>query len=413
MSGPPIYEASPVQLLNDAASVQLPHHREALEWYTRSMSALQRRIDNGGADLTISLISCILFIAIELLQGNRQAALALTREGAKMMTSVTTGNPSGHGSITAHGFLLSVIKPIFRRLSAWVYIKQGGRAENWGVVQAIQNEKISTLVDARNVLCSISAEMKSFNLETKRYWCRPPQDRLQEAPSLIAKQAEIQTSLTSWYSSFLLLSSASGTSGDDGFRAYLLMTYLGVFIEIQTLLDPDQASYDAYEAEFAQIIKHAPMAIESTRDADGKQPPFTFEMGVFFPLFITALNCRIPHLRRQALRFLWDAPPAQGLFLCGPAANIVAMVVALEEDPTSIADDSAVRKMLASPGRVPPSENRIWEFGVFTEQSMNGSVELRLQVTLRDYECEDGEVRFKQKILPFPGMHSSQQRNCI
>lgn len=408
---PPIHEAPPVQLLNDPASVQLPYHREALGWYSRSMSALQRRIDSGGADLTISLISCILFIAIELLQGNRQAALDLSKQGAQMLTSVMEGGPSEHGSVTNRGFLLSVIRPIFRRLSAWVFINQGGRADNWGVIKSVQNEKLLSLVDARNVLCSISAEMKSFDLERKQHWREPLPKRVEDEPKLVARQADIQASLFSWHQSFTLLCREPGTStDDDGFRALLLMTYLGIYIEIQTCLDPNQTSYDAYENEFTEILKHAPAAIASTQNAEGKQPPFMFETGIFLPLFITSLKCRVPHLRRQALRFLWEAPPAQGLFICGPAAHVVAIIVALEEDPNAVADESSVKKMFSSPGCVPRSEDRIWEFGVFTEVAPNGAVEPRLQFTLRDYTAGDGEIRFLQRIVSFPGMHSSQVR---
>lgn len=399
---PPVHEAPPVQLLNEPASVQLPYHREALGWYSRSMSALQSRIDNGGADLTISLISCVLFIAIELLQGNRQAALDLSLQGSKMMASVVTDGPLDHGNVGNRGFLISVIQPIFRRLSAWVYISQDGRADNWGVVLAIQNNQLSSFVDALDVLCSISAEMKSFKHDMILHWRQPPETRMEEAPNIQARQSAMQASLESWYQSFKLLSKKSTSPHDDGFRALLLMTYLGIFIEIQTCLDPDQASYDAYEPEFAQIIEHAPTALMSTRDAHGKQPPFIFETGIFLPLFVTALKCRVPHLRRQALRFLWEAPPAQGLFVCGPAAHVVAIIVALEEDPATVADDSAIRKVFTSPGRVPRPEDRIWDFAVFTETTPDGATEPRLQFSLRDYENEDGEVRFMQKTA-FPG----------
>ena len=63
---PPIHE-SPLRLINGPAAVRHHSYREALVWYSRSLVVLQQRIDQGTADLSVSLISCLLFIAIELL----------------------------------------------------------------------------------------------------------------------------------------------------------------------------------------------------------------------------------------------------------------------------------------------------------------------------------------------------------
>jgi len=68
-------------LINNPADVRHDYHQEALVWYSRSLAALQRRINQGIADLTISMISCVLFIAIELFQGNKQLPLRYVNKG--------------------------------------------------------------------------------------------------------------------------------------------------------------------------------------------------------------------------------------------------------------------------------------------------------------------------------------------
>ncbi|OQE16833.1 hypothetical protein PENFLA_c026G06331 [Penicillium flavigenum] len=108
-----------------------------------------------------------------------------------------------------------------------------------------------------------------------------------------------------------------------------------VFIKTEVMLYSDQGVYNVYESEFAQIIGLAPTTLAWTRKPEGKQPPFMFEMGVFLPPFITGLKCPLPELRRQALRYMAQAPPAQGLFMCIPAAHIVAILIGLEENPTT------------------------------------------------------------------------------
>ena len=58
---PPIYDSKPLSLLNNPANVRHGYHEEALVWYSRSLIALQRQINQGVADLTISMTSCVLF----------------------------------------------------------------------------------------------------------------------------------------------------------------------------------------------------------------------------------------------------------------------------------------------------------------------------------------------------------------
>ncbi|KAJ5649073.1 uncharacterized protein N7484_002796 [Penicillium longicatenatum] len=401
---PPIHDASPFRLINNPAEVQYTHHREALIWYSRSLAAVQQRIDHGVADLMVSLISCILFIAIELLQGNRKAAMNLTSQGTQMVVSAMT--PLGHSSRSRasidRAILISVIKPIFQRLDTWALIT-GGVPSNvdWSFDNLTLDVHLTSLNEARNVLNGIVAEMKIFNIDTKQHWKYPADRRLRDARNLITRQIQLNECLDQWHRSFLALATSDKDASGSGGTALLLMTYFSVRIEIQTCLDPDQSAYDKFEAEFTQIINHASIAIAATRNPEGYQPPFIFEMGVFLPLFITALKCRFPQLRRQALCLLNQAPPAQGLFMCRPAAHAVAVLVALEEDPSTALNVSGVSEVLAKPGCIPPLQNRIWEFNVSSDLDSQGRARNWLHFSLRDFGQD--EIRFTQNVMLFPG----------
>ncbi|KAJ5786676.1 transcriptional regulator family: Fungal Specific TF [Penicillium pulvis] len=401
---PPIHDASPFRLINNPAEVEHSYHREALVWYSRSLAAVQQRIDQGVADLTVSLISCILFIAIELLQGNRKAAMSLTSQGTRMVTRAMT--PIGHGSKNRasidRAILISVIKPIFQRLDTWNLITSGAPSNfNWPLDISPSIVRLTTLDEARNVLNGIVAEMKKFNIDTKQHWKYPADRRLRDAQGLATKQRQLKDSLNLWHESFLSLATSDQDASEGGGTALLLMTYFSVLIEIQTCLDPSQAAYDKFEAEFRQIINYASVAIAATRNTDGHQPPFIFEMGVFLPLFITALKCRFPQLRRQALSLLNEAPPAQGLFMCRPAAHAVAVLVALEEDPSTALEVSGVSAVLAKPGCIPPLQNRIWEFNVSSDMDSQGRTRNWLHFSLRDFGQD--QIRFTQNVMLFPG----------
>jgi hypothetical protein len=399
---PPLHETPPFWLINSPAVVRSQTHREALVWYSRSLAALQQRINQGTANLGVSLISCILFIAIELLQGNRKAALGLYKQGAQLMINADRGP------------WITTLMSIFRRIGTWVFINDGSLNESWSLNMTVPRGRFVSIDEARNVLCGIVAEMKTLDNATKTHWKQDAANRKDEALALESKRGHIRRQLAHWHRLFMSFKSSDTSNSQqtlasvDGASALLLMTYTSVLIEIETIFSTDQAAYDEYELEFQRILEYAPMAIAATRSPDGTQPPFMFEMGVFLPLFIIALKCRFPQLRRQALRLLMEeAPPAQGLFMCGPAAHVVAVIVALEESPSMGSERPfEVDRFLKERGCIPPSRNRIWDFSVSSDRNDEGQTQNWLHYSLRDFDDDEGRIRFTQRSILFPGLNT-------
>ncbi|KAJ5446208.1 Protein of unknown function DUF3468 [Penicillium cf. griseofulvum] len=58
---------------------------------------------------------------------------------------------------------------------------------------------------------------------------------------------------------------------------------------------------------------------------------FTVEMGYIPPLYYTALKCRVPRLRRQAVRALRTAPHREGLWNGSLLANVMEEIIRVEE----------------------------------------------------------------------------------
>ncbi|KAJ6117129.1 transcriptional regulator family: Fungal Specific TF [Penicillium capsulatum] len=409
---PPIHETTPFSLINHPAAVESPLHHEALEWYSRSLAGLQKRINYGEADLTVSLISCVLFIAIELLQGNRKAATTLYHQGSHLLGNALTvaGNMMDSRFYINSGPLASILKPIFRRLGTWVLINSDLSAGSCPVDLISMEGRLESIDEARNMLYDIFAEMKALNVDVEAFWRKTPETRPQEIPALETRTEHLRNRLHRWLHLFQLLQSIrnphshQATTTDSGTASLLLMTYKAISIEIETMLSPDQLAYDNHQDEFAQILQLAPATVASTRNPNGKQPPFMFEMGVFLPLFITALKCRFPELRRQALRLLWEAPPAQGMFMCRPTAHVVTILMALEENPTIVPGDlSQVKEMLASPGHMPTAADRIWEFRVSSNMDDAGKTQNWLHYTLQETDAA-GYTWAVEKLAHLPGM---------
>lgn len=268
--------------------------------------------------------------------------------------------------------------------------------------------------EARNVLCGIVAEMKTLDNATKLHWKQAVASHEHEALGLEAKRDQLRRELGRWHRLFMSFN-ASNTPGSqnalgtvDGASALLLMTYTSIFIEIETILCTDQAAYDEYELEFRQILEYSSAAIAATRSPDGTQPPLMFEIGVFLPLFITALKCRFPQLGRQALQLMMrEAPPAQGLFMCGPAAHVVAVIAVLEESPSMVCGEPLdIGQFLKKAGCIPPSRNRVWDFGVSSDKDGEGQMQNWLHYSLRDFDDDEGPIRFLQRSILFPGLNA-------
>ncbi|KAJ6120969.1 transcriptional regulator family: Fungal Specific TF [Penicillium sp. IBT 18751x] len=388
---PPVHETPPEQLINYPAAVKHCYHHEALVWYSRSLSRLQQRINQGVADLTVSLISCVLFIAIELLQGNRMAAQALYRQGARMMVS----------ALSAPTTTSAALEPIFRRIGTWVLIMNGASDVSWDLNLAVPDESFASIEEARDVLCGIMAEMKALNVDCKAYLRMTGDARLHEVSDLATRQQHLKSRLSQWSRLFTSLEPVQDTS-IDGATALLLMTYTGILIESEACLNPDQSIYDSYEYEFAQIVNWAPIAVAWTRSSDGKQPPLMFEMGVFLPLFVTGLKCPFPLTRRKAIQCLRESPPAQGFFMSVPASHIVSIIVGLEEDPAFLPKQASdVDDLLAQPGRIPEPENRTIDFSVSSGSDKEGMLRSWLHYTLHHVDSE-GRIEFVQRTMPLP-----------
>lgn len=85
-------------------------YARALRYYNRSMSMLRDEATSGRTSPTIALLSCVIFIAVELIRDNVFAALALLNRGARLVRQLSIC-PSG----TDEGLFTS-IKLVMSRL---------------------------------------------------------------------------------------------------------------------------------------------------------------------------------------------------------------------------------------------------------------------------------------------------------
>ena len=94
---------------------------------------------------------------------------------------------------------------------------------------------------------------------------------------------------------------------------------------------PYETVYDDYHAEFERLISACEKNIEAS-NATGKSKDYeSFGLGIIPPLFMTAISCRDPKLRRKALSLLHAAGRSEGEWDSCIAACVARCVLLVEE----------------------------------------------------------------------------------
>ncbi|KAF9893530.1 hypothetical protein FE257_010842 [Aspergillus nanangensis] len=206
---PPITQCAPYRLL----AVPLPavrdqRHREALSWYARSLGALQKRLERSSLDPAVALISCVLFITIELLQGNMAAAVALYRQGIRLIARSESESESESAEIeseastraTATTNLVTVISDELRGLMGPVFARLGTLTLILAQVAPIskppvtQHNGFPTFHEARTALYALMTEWKLLNQDAKI---------IPSPPDLTPRQRDLEAQLLTWHRHFL------------------------------------------------------------------------------------------------------------------------------------------------------------------------------------------------------------------
>ncbi|RAO72459.1 uncharacterized protein BHQ10_008471 [Talaromyces amestolkiae] len=392
---PPVNNASnPTALLNSPVEVRHEYHHDALAWYSRSLAGLRRRISGGGrvVDVDVVLVGTIIYIAIEFLQANYKAVMGLYTRGMQLIA----------GNVAAESGLEVAVKAMFRRLRTQILIFSSVPMSEDIPDHPALNERFESIDSARNTLFELISDMKQLLLAIKSYRAQTGSTHIPSSHQLTAKQAELEQQLHNWYNAFTTLSPPPKTGVRDPTTLILLMNHTAILLETRICLSASESAYDSQNNEFEKILKYAyslsswPSSPPSA-STHRKRQPFSFDLSTFLPLFITALKCRDPALRRKALCLLSGGDSStttgaavvtavQGLFLSRPAAQLIAIIVGLEErsdlflpasasvtttplNPGQETDEvpsleNIVKSILSQNGCIPKDEHRICDFWI-------------------------------------------------
>ncbi|RYP55125.1 hypothetical protein DL768_000244 [Monosporascus sp. mg162] len=277
---------------------------------------------------SLVLLVCILFICIEFLQSNREAAIRHCKHGIAILEN----------SVSTPDWAKEHLKPVFRRLSIFAYFFGSGDAEFPGLVPLDDPvpASFSNFSDARAMMDDIFSRAVRLTRYGEPY--RLGHLRYADVPiGLLEEQEKLCYRLDQWQILFANLDgrltsqnmpTAQRSDLGGEFVKSLLRLDLSICCEISRILSNmafsgDEISYDAYLCNFRRVIEQfahfGAITLDKARTAK-RCPKFIFETGFTPMLFCVATKCRDLSIRLTALSLmkllgvcrenLWEADTA-------------------------------------------------------------------------------------------------------
>jgi hypothetical protein len=362
------------------------NHLQALLWYNRSLSKLRCKIDQGTTDASVALISCILYICIELLQDNVTEVLQLYHRGVKLLSN---SNPTQ---------LEASIEPLFYNFSALGIIVGYITPATAYIPNFKTTERWSTLEEAETALYATVAKcMAQDRASAKLLLSESIDDELMA--ELEDEQRTLKAGLDRWYQNLQVLNitlDGDASQADKFAVAKMLQAHAALRVSIQTCTTLCELANDECLDDFKDVLYYGRFGINATRYPDGTQPPFSLETSIALPLFICATKCRNYRIRHEALNLLREAPKVQGLCKSAPYALTAAKMIALEEEGLEFSEGEDGEE----PDIFISEHRRISNFAVIVDKLADGRNRWSLKFTRREPD-DEGIWRIVEQIVPF------------
>ncbi|KAI0110171.1 hypothetical protein F4814DRAFT_426063 [Daldinia grandis] len=356
-----LYEQFQAEGEKSHSGVQLRDNSLALQHYNAAIREL-KTTDNQP----LVLLVCILFICIEFLQSNKEAAIQHCRHGIALLDNANYSWAREH------------LLPVFRRLSSFPFFFGAGSI-NFPDLTFV-NSPLPTSFDDYTDAASAMDYLQSRTLRVIRCadsyrfgnlrYKTVSSDLLEEQKVVVNLLDEWQvlfegldtksmlptTPTTEWYNlgiDFIKVMS----------RAILLVRYELSRITLAIAFEANEMCYDQYLSGFQRALD--PCLLLDSVLPDGsrmpttkREPQFIFETGFMVWLHLIATKCRVLGIRLEALRLIRIlGVPRENLWELDQVYALARRVIEIEHGVV-LNDDGQPATPVQYPG-LPPEERRV------------------------------------------------------
>jgi hypothetical protein len=377
------------------------HYRFGIQQYNKAITCLRETLTDNENALRTALISCILFVCIEAIQGDQIAASGQVHGGLNLMRQVhqsrlqrdRTGKQpiiedeivQMYANINVQSYFLVFSQAPHHQPMLPSHMQESQRH----VFSSSMPRYFTSVSEAKRALDLILNSIVQF-LST----CTSSTE------GKIEKYVQHHARLRHWESAFqpLLIRAkvVANMDLDAKMAPLVLNTYHRVgLIILAGSVRQEETMYDSLRKEFLYIVSSCCSVLDartapssnSTLSVGPLQPRFSFEVGILPPLYIVGAKCREPALRRQAIELLGRCPVQEGLWEPFGASRICEWMMEIEEQ--------GMIKNGETEGFVPES-SRVKLTGMLCELSKR---QIWVQCKWVVPETEDGLVKVWQKVI--------------
>ncbi|KAH6721934.1 hypothetical protein BKA61DRAFT_164911 [Leptodontidium sp. MPI-SDFR-AT-0119] len=321
----------------DDEDLRLLHHRNGLSHYNKAIVQLTKSTEPKSQSAESVLVSCIIFVCVEIVLGNIMGARNHLQAGVEIIRSLDTP-----GSLPtfcqSNGKLLKAnVVPIFDHFNNQSFIYGRILTPATKRVHELFDDVPGTFIDyreARNYHTSLLSAAHHFAVKSLN---TPDQDSGEYAQLLEEKQ-KLQRRIQGWADAAEeLLRSNRLSNYDRGRISHISLSHKCASMWVFSALNTDEMSFDAYVHDYDALVKlsrvnlnKCSVYIEKPHLAGSKQNSHLLQS--VSPLFVVATKCRNPTIRRQALKLLRRYPPSQGFWDSKLVVRVVERILELEEE---------------------------------------------------------------------------------
>jgi hypothetical protein len=323
-----------------APVVQPDDHNEpfALIHYNKAISHLAKRMRDEPGSADIALLACILFVCLEFLRRDDAPAMRHFKSG--MNIALTTAKNDCSGPYNQMHTIRAQMLPFFHRLELLSMLFGNDPSYDYPVelpdaVPAV----FASLNDARDSLVHLLNLNLRFirSVRFHRY-----DGSLSDAHR--ARQQELLDSSAKWKCGFDLLLATRTLPDKDVQAANVLHIHYIVskmWLRRCTSSNEMETDDDIPDYEVAVRLAELLQSEAGTREKRSAYPStFLFDMEVVSPIYLVAVKCRSPSIRRRAIAVLKSSCRQEGLWDSNVVAAIAERVMELEEANMNVLDGS-------------------------------------------------------------------------
>ena len=341
--------------LDNGDSSQRGQHNDpfAISQYNKAIAHVANAMSSPSSNsIDTALLVCILFVCVECLRGDYAPALKHFRGGMSIALAAA-GKEGPNSRVSQMTGIRERLMPFFNRLELLCQL-YGQRPEyeyGLGPSQTLP-DAFHSIVEARDSIVhmmNISIRL-IHSTKFRRYSNEITLDD-------IIQHNEIVSCLSAWKPTLdRFLATAPPSTHLQEAATTLEIQRIATLSWLNRSLVPEESTADAdmplYEqaVRLAESLRISPDYQNQTNPQTSKTPPpstFLFDMEIVSPLYLVAIKCRHPLIRRRAIAVLRHTVRREGLWDSVKAAAVAERVIQIEEKDLKVLDGSVLPEEVA------------------------------------------------------------------